>query len=79
MKIVVITGKSESGDDYGPWLFTSQPNEKQLKNFLRQVAEGEFVDGVETEDDDEAGPGVYGSYLHIEIHECNIDDPTHYG
>lgn len=55
----VIFMKSESGDNYGPYVFDKEPTDDQLKDFLKEHCPGDF-------DDDEDGPGVFGSYLHIE-------------
>lgn len=55
-KVWVVTAKSESGDDYGPWVFSSRPTEATLKKLVR--AQGE--DGEDCD-----GPGVFGSYLHL--------------
>lgn len=65
--VVVITGKSESGDDYGPWVFDKKPSDKFLKKFLAEVAPGEYP-GI---DDD--GPGIFGSELHLWFNTCTID------
>lgn len=66
--VCVITGHSESGDDYGPWVFDKKPSDKFLKSFLKEVAPGEFFDGM---DDD--GPGIFGSELHLHFMTCTID------
>ena len=52
----VVTGKSESGDDYGPWVFKTKPSQKRLKKLLREEAPGEW---------EEDGPGDFGSYVHL--------------
>lgn len=53
-KIWVLTASSESGDDYGPWLFDFKPTDRELEMFLREEAPGEWED---------EGPGFKGSYL----------------
>lgn len=63
-EVVVVTGHSESGDDYGPWVFTKRPSEEYMEAFLREYAPGEW-------DDD--GPGDFGSYVYLSYHECSID------
>ena len=67
--VTVITAKSESCDDYGPWVFETRPTDEQLEAFLREHAAGEFE---ENEDGEFDGPGIFGSYLHVEIHERNV-------
>jgi hypothetical protein len=69
--LIVIVGKSESGDDYGPWVFNKTPSDQQLETFLREECAGDFPE------DGEEGPGIFGSYVHIDIHEVevqNLDD-----
>lgn len=65
MKIAIVVAKGESGDDYGPWAFAKKPSASKLEKFLREQCEQEFTD-------DNDGPGEYGSYLHIQIHETEI-------
>jgi len=60
MKIWSVTGESESGDDYGPWLFNKKPTDKQLELMLRTDYDYEFPDAEDGE-----GPGSYGSYIHL--------------
>lgn len=56
-KVWVVTAKSESGDDYGPWVFSEKPTEARLKRLVRtQGEDGEDCDG----------PGDFGSYLHVD-------------
>lgn len=62
MKIFVVTGSSESGDDYGPEVFKKKPTEEQLKSFVKSC-EG-VIDGE--------GPGVYGSYIHLKVTEKEL-------
>lgn len=56
--VSVFTAKSESGDEYGPWVFHRTPTDKQLVEFLKKECPGEF-------DVEEPGPGAFGSYLHL--------------
>jgi len=57
MQIVwCVTGHSESGDDYGPWLFDKKPTQKQLKKMLKEDCPNEW---------DDEGPGAFGSYVHL--------------
>lgn len=44
MKVWVVTGRSESGDDYGPWVYSSKPSEKFLKQMLKENFPDEFDD-----------------------------------
>ena len=60
----VITFKSESGDDYGPFVFNRMPSDKELEKFLRFYCEQEF--------DDDDGPGIFGSCLHMQMN-CEIE------
>jgi hypothetical protein len=59
----VVTAKSESSDDYGPWVFAKKPTDEELKAFCEKECPGEFecCDG----EDEMDGPGEWGSYLHI--------------
>lgn len=65
--VCVITGHSESGDDYGPWVFDKKPSDEFLKKILAEYAPGEYPPN---EDD---GPGIFGSELHLHFHTCTID------
>lgn len=67
-KLTVVLVHSESGDDYGPFLFSKKPTDAQLKAFLQERCPGEFED--EAEDGD--GPGEWGSYLHVRITEREV-------
>lgn len=57
MKVWAVTAQSESGDDYGVWLFKNKPTQKRLEEEARKRAPGEF--------EEEDGPGSFGSYLHV--------------
>ena len=63
-KVFVVTGHSESGDDYGPEVFTKKPSKSQLKKLAHDW------DG----DEDEDGPGHYGSYVYLEVSERDVKD-----
>lgn len=63
--VYVITGKSESGDNYGPIVATNKPSEKYLKKLTYEW------DGIPEE---ENGPGNYGSYVHLEVNKTKITD-----
>lgn len=56
MKVWVVTGQSESGDPYGPWVFMKKPTQAKLKKLVREQGD----DGA---DDD--GPGDFGSWIHL--------------
>lgn len=66
-EVVVVTGHSESGDDYGPWVFDKKPSDEFMKAWLKEFAPGDF------DEDEEEGPGDYGSYVHLSYHNCTID------
>jgi len=57
-EIWVLSATSESGDDYGPWVFSSRPHEDQIEEFLREQCPSEWED---------EGPGFRESYLHINL------------
>jgi hypothetical protein len=61
MTINILTVKSESGDDYGPFLFKKKLTDKQLLKFLQKECPGDCV--VDEEDE---GPGFMGTYLHVQ-------------
>lgn len=67
MDVVVVTAHSESGDDYGPWVFDQKLSSRQLEQFLREMAEGDFP-----EEGEEDGPGDFGSYLFVTISETTV-------
>jgi hypothetical protein len=67
----ILSVHSESGDDYGPFLFEAVPTDEELMEFLR---ENTSPDEVEYEDPEEKdGPGWNGTYLHLTWTENNID------
>lgn len=66
-KITVVLVKSESGDDYGPYLFSSKPTDKYLEEFLRKECPDEFCC------EGDCGPGTWGSYLHVSIKSAAIN------
>ncbi len=57
----VVTGHSESGDDYGPTVFAKKPTDTVLK---------ELVQGWDFGEGD--GPGDYGSYVHLSVKACEV-------
>jgi len=54
MNVWVVTGKSESGDEYGPVVFERKPTDKTLKQLV-----------FDWDGNDGSGPGDYGSYVHL--------------
>lgn len=63
-KVWVVTGESESGDHYGPWVVSEKPDEQKL----RQIAS--HCDWPEGEDE---GPGDFGSYTFLTVFKCELD------
>lgn len=63
MKVFVLTGHSESGDDYGPLVFSLKPKKKQLREIAHDW------DGDENED----GPGNFGSYVYLSLYAVKVD------
>lgn len=78
-KIFVVEAKSESGDDYGPYLFSVEPTRKQLLQMFLEESPDEVdmahpeLEFAPDDSDEDYGPGNYG-YLHVEIHEREIED-----
>jgi hypothetical protein len=58
----VVTGNSESGDEFGPITFRNKPTQKVLKQLAYDW------DGTEEQD----GPGDYGSYVFLKVRETLI-------
>jgi len=54
MKVWVVTAESESGDDYGPVVYTEEPAPQVLKHLAQSW-----------DYDDGDGPGDYGSYVYL--------------
>lgn len=69
MKVWVITGKSESGDDYGPVVYKRKPSDKKLSE-LAHTWDGKY----KWADPNfyEEGPGAYGSYVDLSISKCEV-------
>ncbi|MFA6512542.1 MAG: hypothetical protein WCV86_05495 [Patescibacteria group bacterium] len=66
--IHVLTVKSESCDDYGPFTFAHRLDEQETLDFLREVVpEPELNDVVTFNPDEDTwdGPGWAGTYLHL--------------
>jgi hypothetical protein len=62
-KVWVLSGVSESSDHFGPLVFAEKPSEERQK----QIAFS--WDGNEDED----GPGDFGSYVYLELEEAVIE------
>lgn len=60
----VVTAKSESGDEYGPWIFAHKPTDEELFQVSKERCPGEFEDFSDNEEEPD-GPGSWGSYLHV--------------
>ena len=67
--MTIFTVSSESGDDYGPFLFDRKPTDAELEYWLREFCPGEWDDA---EDEDNRGPGIFGSYLHVDMSEQTV-------
>jgi hypothetical protein len=59
----VVTGESESGDDYGPYAYQEEPSGDALKKLARSL---DYVD-------DQEGPGDYGSFVYLSIQKVRIE------
>jgi hypothetical protein len=64
----VLTGYSESGDDYGPVVFSHEPTEKEVSACCHDW------DGHSGDPDEfwEPGPGFDGSYVYPIITESEV-------
>ena len=58
--IWIVTGNSESGDDYGPKKYNHKPTKKDLREFIKTETPEEL---------DCDGPGDFGSYVHLKINK----------
>ncbi len=61
-KVWVLTGKSESGDDFGPYVFAVKPSPEKMSELCHDA------DGSEDKD----GPGYDGSYIHLVTEEVTV-------
>lgn len=57
MEVWVLTAHSESGDDFGPKVFSKKPTDKKLEKIAYDW------DGTPERD----GPGDYGSYVELKL------------
>lgn len=65
MKVWVVTGESESGDHYGPFVLSKKPDQKKLKEICKN-----HCDWQEGRTD---GPGDFGSYTYLTVTPCVVD------
>jgi len=63
----VVTGKSESGDDYGPTVYETKPTEETLR-LLAHGWDGNF----DNDDNYEEGPGDYDSWVFLTVSKRKI-------
>ena len=64
MKVYVIVGRTESGDEVGPYVFHEQLPKEELTKIVRADHEAEF-EGWETDDLDEAIPILDGYWVEV--------------
>ena len=58
----IVTGHSESGDDFGPLVFWDKPTESELEEIAYDW------DGTDERD----GPGDYGSYVFLTVSKEDV-------
>ncbi len=63
-EVYVVWGNSESGDNYGPFVFSKKPS----KSTMKQIA----LDCDSTEELD--GPGDFGSYVYLRCEKVTVDE-----
>lgn len=56
--IWIISGYSESGDDYGPKRYDHEPTKQDMKDFIANETPEEL---------DIGGPGDFNSYVHLDV------------
>ncbi len=59
----IVTATSESGDDYGPFIYRNEPNEEQLTKLVKELDWGGGN-----------GPGYAGSYVHLSVAKGKFED-----
>jgi hypothetical protein len=65
MKVLAVTINSESGDDYGVFLFKEKPTDQQFKEWLKENLPPEDADPEYIlEENGHKGPGIWGTYLY---------------
>lgn len=60
----IVTGNSESGDQYVPYVFSKKPSKKILKQLAFEL-DGDI--------DDPTGCGDFGSYVYLDVEKVEID------
>lgn len=70
----ILTGTSESGDDYGPDAFHTKPSELDIREWCHH-RDGYFNLGYDSYEDmvaaNEGGPGDFGSYVYYTLTEVS--------
>jgi len=61
-KVWIVTGKSESGDSYGPLAYDKKPSKAVLKRLAFSWDAGEGSDG----------PGDFGSYVYLDVTQVEV-------
>lgn len=64
-KVYVVMGKSESCDNYGPFVFNTKPTDEQMKQLAKKC---DYDDGT--------GPGLYGSYTYFTTYCVTVDESS---
>jgi hypothetical protein len=59
----VVTGSSESGDNYGPIIYSNKPSNKELRELCGEWDAGDWE-----------GPGDYGSYVRLKVKQTEIKE-----
>ena len=65
MKVYVVVGRTESGDEVGPYVFAFKPDTEELTKVIRADHECEF-EGWETDELDEAIPILDGYWVPVQ-------------
>jgi hypothetical protein len=61
--VYVVSGRSESGDDFGPFVFRKRPTDAEKKKLIHERMDW-------SEDD---GPGDYGSYTYLSVTKTLVE------
>lgn len=62
-KVWTIMVKTESSDEYGPFVYRNEPSEEIKKELAKSIDDGSG---------DGDGPGDYGSWCYLDINEVEI-------
>ncbi len=65
-EVYVLTGRSESGDYFGPLVFSIKPSTQKLRRIAFEW------DG----DEGNEGPNSFGSYVSLALFKVTIDDES---